>query len=252
MKILITNDDGALSPALAILKEHLKEHEIYIVAPEKDRSGCSHAISLNKPVKFKQLSENFFSCSGTPADCVLYSMLGAIPFKPDFIISGINLGANLGTDLIYSGTVAAARQAVLMGIPAIAVSLNKFNPPYPLDYIAKFLADNVERFYEKSSKDYFLNINFPESISENTKIEYVNLGRRFYHDTLAKHALCKKEKFYFLTGTLDHLTMEEDSDWAAVERGNIAVSKVYVHPSDNQKFKDNNNLNLTIPTKQVD
>ncbi|MBN2651151.1 MAG: 5'/3'-nucleotidase SurE [Spirochaetales bacterium] len=252
MKILITNDDGVLSPVFPILLSRLANHEVCVVAPDRERSGCSHSISLNKPIKFKHLDENYYSCSGTPADCVMYSLLGAIPFKPDFVISGINLGPNLGTDLVYSGTAAAARQATLMGIPAASFSLNKFQPPFALEEASSFIAENIYDLYNNSAKDYFFNVNFPETISEKTEIEYVNLGRRAYNDSLAHHAICKKEKFYFLSGTLDHMAIEDDSDWAAVERGNIAVSQIFVHPVGLKNFKKNQQLNLINPTKLVD
>src|SRR6056297_1174246 len=105
MNILITNDDGLGSPGLErLVEEYRDKHEIWVVAPDGERSGSSHAITLKGAVRFQQFEERIFSCSGTPVDCVLMSVLGAIPEKPDLVLSGINLGPNIGTDILYSGT----------------------------------------------------------------------------------------------------------------------------------------------------
>jgi len=130
MNILITNDDGIESEGLKTLARVLsRDHRIMIVAPDGERSGKSHSISLGEPVRMRRMGENALACGGTPADCVLFSILGAVPEKPDIVVSGINRGPNLGTDIIYSGTAAAARQAALMGYAAVAVSVTSFSPP---------------------------------------------------------------------------------------------------------------------------
>lgn len=131
MKILLTNDDGIKSLGLRALQDVLGgEHEVWTVAPDRERSGSSHCISIKNPVRFHQVEERQFACGGTPADCVLFSCLGALPERPDLVISGINLGPNIGTDIIYSGTAAAARQAALMDIPAVAISQATFTAPF--------------------------------------------------------------------------------------------------------------------------
>ncbi|MDR0730727.1 MAG: hypothetical protein LBF63_03595 [Treponema sp.] len=117
MNILLTNDDGCESPGILLLASALREngHRAAVLAPDRDRSGVSHSISfLDGPLILKSRGEDTWSCSGLPVDCVVTAMLGAIPYKPDLILSGINRGANLGTDLLYSGTAAAARQGSLL------------------------------------------------------------------------------------------------------------------------------------------
>ncbi|MDR0720099.1 MAG: hypothetical protein LBF78_10730, partial [Treponema sp.] len=127
MNILLTNDDGVDSPGIITLFETLKAcpgHNVFVLAPDSDRSGVSNGLlALTKPLKITEKQSNVWSCEGLPADCVLAACLGGRPCKPDVVISGINRGGNLGTDIIYSGTCAAARQASLLGIPGIALSL---------------------------------------------------------------------------------------------------------------------------------
>ncbi|TFG60697.1 MAG: 5'/3'-nucleotidase SurE, partial [Spirochaetales bacterium] len=105
MKILLTNDDGIQSPGLGALEDRLSsDHEIWVLAPDNERSGSSHAITLKGAVRMRNLSPRHISCNGTPADCVLYGLLGVLPERPDIVLSGINIGHNLGTDIVYSGT----------------------------------------------------------------------------------------------------------------------------------------------------
>ena len=124
MRLLLTNDDGINADGLRILAERLSlDHEVWIVAPESERSACSMSISIRKAVRAKRLSGREFSVDGTPVDCVLTGLLTLIGRDVDAVISGVNRGPNLGTDILYSGTVAAARQGALMGKPSFAVSL---------------------------------------------------------------------------------------------------------------------------------
>ena len=131
MNILVTNDDGIAAEGLEALINELKGlcnaqnkplHTITVIAPDTERSGVSHAMTLRHPTKVRRLNEGLYTCSGTPADCVIVAGLGIVKEKIDLVVSGINRGPNLGTDIVYSGTCAAARQAALVGIPSIAVS----------------------------------------------------------------------------------------------------------------------------------
>jgi len=119
MRILLTNDDGYASDGIKALAVALGgEHEVWTLAPDSERSGMSHSMSLRQPLKIRKLAEREYCCSGTPADCVILASHGVLPFSPDVVVSGINRGPNLGTDLVYSGTAAAARQASMNGVPA--------------------------------------------------------------------------------------------------------------------------------------
>src|SRR5512134_3444463 len=124
MRILVSNDDGYFSPGIALLAERLAAlGEVTVVAPERDRSGASNSLTLDRPLTVRRAPNGFFSVNGTPTDCVHIAVTGLLDFTPDVVVSGINLGANMGDDTIYSGTVAAAVEGYLLGIPSLALSL---------------------------------------------------------------------------------------------------------------------------------
>jgi len=163
MKILLTNDDGYSSEGILALERALgTDHEVWTMAPDSERSGMSHSMSLRHPLKIRKLADRRYSCSGTPADCVILAAHGVIPFVPDVVVSGINRGPNLGTDLIYSGTAAAARQATLNGIPGIAVSLATYTGPFRYDALANLVADRLDYLVSLWAPDVFVNLNAPE------------------------------------------------------------------------------------------
>jgi len=231
MTILITNDDGIDSPGLKALEERLTPgHDVWIVAPDVERSGTSHSISLREPVKFKPVRNQAFACGGTPADCVLFPLLGAIPVKPDIILSGINMGPNLGTDIIYSGTAAAARQAALMGYPAVAVSIASYAPPFYFDSGADFIADSIETFVELWRDDHFLNINLPNLEGDSSPVEITHPSKRIYLDSLSSFKGPGTKTYYFLEGPVPEAHPEEGSDWDAVSRNTISVCPIHLHP----------------------
>ncbi|MGI6433358.1 MAG: 5'/3'-nucleotidase SurE [Sphaerochaetaceae bacterium] len=152
MIILLTNDDGFQAEGLNTLEMVLAQagHQIWVCAPSEERSAQSHAMTLKGRVRFVRYDERHYQCSGTPADCMLYGLHGeALPVTPDLIISGINHGYNASTDILYSGTVGAAREAALRGYPAIAISArrNKDTNLYPFYEAATFLADHLDTFF---------------------------------------------------------------------------------------------------------
>jgi 5'-nucleotidase len=143
LKILLTNDDGIDSTGLRQLQTALqREHDVWVVAPDSNRSGSSHSITLGNPTKFSKRGEREYASGGTPADCVLHACLGLVPVEIDMVVAGINLGPNLGTDIVYSGTAAAARQGAFLLKPAVACSLSTYHPPYYLDFPVEFMVRN--------------------------------------------------------------------------------------------------------------
>ncbi|MBN1647215.1 MAG: 5'/3'-nucleotidase SurE [Spirochaetales bacterium] len=238
MKILFTNDDGYYSPGLACFKKAFPGHEKWIMAPDSDRSGTSHAITLRKPLKLTQYNATDFSCSGNPADCILYALAGAIPVRPDLVISGINLGPNLGTDTVYSGTAAAARQAALSGIPAIAVSTASMDTDQDFSPVITFLEENLQILYSLWAPDFFININFP--VMMNGKTTITRPSRRLYKDKVDKFTTQRGDTYLFLSGTIHDVKHEDGSDWKAVEEGYISISPIFLHPinhSEEEIFK---------------
>ncbi|HUX49709.1 MAG TPA: 5'/3'-nucleotidase SurE [Spirochaetia bacterium] len=231
MRILLTNDDGIQSAGLTILRDYLSsEHEVWIVAPDGERSGMSHSLTLKEPVRSRKIDDRSFATSGTPADCVILALVGIMPARPDIVLSGINIGPNLGTDLVYSGTAAAARQASLMGIPAIALSLDGFVAPLHFEPLTEFVASNIDMLSDLWERHHFININAPNRPERRPAVEITKPSRRIYHDTLVSAESPKGDTYYFLDGTPPNVEPENGTDWDAVHRGSISVSPIYLHP----------------------
>ena len=162
MRILLTNDDGIDSPGLTALELALGDiHEVWVCAPDGERSGTSHGIQIKGPVRVRRKGIRRFDCGGTPADCVFLAHRGTFIPAFDAVVSGINRGPNLGTDSIYSGTCAAARQAVLLGIPGLAVSLVSMTAPWDYGPGAALVASSLESLLSIAPEGHFLNLNLP-------------------------------------------------------------------------------------------
>ncbi|MDQ9171100.1 5'/3'-nucleotidase SurE [Oxalobacteraceae bacterium R-40] len=161
MKILVSNDDGYLAPGVVALAEALAPlGEITVVSPDSNRSGSSNSLTLNRPLSVFQAQNGFYFINGTPSDCVHIALTGILNGKPDLIVSGINQGQNMGDDTLYSGTVAAATEGYLFGIPAIAFSQVDYGWAH-LDTAARVAKEIVLRYYDTLQKPYLLNVNIP-------------------------------------------------------------------------------------------
>src|SRR4249920_3400005 len=162
VRILVSNDDGYFAPGITLLAEALKRlGEVTVVAPERDRSGASNSLTLDRPLTVRRAPNGYFSVNGTPTDCVHIAVTGLLDFVPDMIVSGINLGANMGDDTIYSGTVAAAAEGFLLGIPALAISLASKEGKHFESAIGAAL-EMVERFQRAPfGAPVLLNVNVP-------------------------------------------------------------------------------------------
>ncbi|HUP29148.1 MAG TPA: 5'/3'-nucleotidase SurE, partial [Usitatibacter sp.] len=180
MRILLSNDDGYFAPGLAALAEGLAPlGEITVVAPERDRSGASNSLTLDRPLQLHRAHNGFFYVNGTPTDCVHMAVTGILDFEPDVIVSGINSGSNMGDDTLYSGTVAAATEGYLLGIPSIAVSLTSKEFVHYAT-AARVARDIVERLSRAPfGAPVLLNVNVPDVPYEALKgMEVTRLGRR--------------------------------------------------------------------------
>ncbi len=231
MRILLTNDDGIDSVGLLTLKRRLEpEHEVWVVAPEVNRSGSSHSITLGSPTRFRRRAEREYVCGGTPADCVLVALLGLLPVRVELVIAGVNLGPNLGTDIVYSGTAAAARQGAFMDTPAVACSLSAFGAPFHLEAAVGFLVANLEVFRRLWTESHFLNINFPNRESP-AGMEVTFPTRRIYKDELVTFTAPNKDLYCFLGGQIPESAREEGSDFRAIEKGLVSLSPIVIHPA---------------------
>jgi len=230
MRILVTNDDGHSSEGIQTIASVLRtRHEVWVVAPSSNRSGVSHGITMNDPLRFWNHGEREFSCTGLPADCFMAGFHGIMSEKPDVVISGINKGANLGSDIIYSGTAAAARQSSIAGIPGIAVSLVSDHGPFYWDPLAHFVLENLELLISLCDIDVFVNINAP-SLLEYKGARLTGISRRDYHDSIIMHEAPDGCQYSFFKGGKIQTHSDGNTDWDAVEAGFVSVSRVFAQP----------------------
>jgi 5'-nucleotidase len=243
MNILLTNDDGIESAGIQKLAEALRDegkHKIYVLAPDGNRSGVSHSISfLYAPVRIREYSLNTWSCSGNPADCVMIAVLGGFPVKPDIVLSGINRGANLGTDIVYSGTAAAARQAVLQGVPAIAFSLAgslnvREDEGYFWDMAVSFILKKMQDLISMCTKDNFINVNIPNNRDGPLGMLTTYPCIQHYADELSAMKAPDGSIYYFMKLESPSFRGDPGSDIEAVQRNYVSVSPVFVHPGPGQ------------------
>lgn len=201
---LLSNDDGITSQGLLELAHVIKEFgELFIVAPASEQSACSHAITITKPLRVKNIKENMYSVSGTPADCVMIACQNLLDVKPDWVISGINKGSNLGTDVIYSGTVGAAMEGCIQGCRAMAISLDTFSAPFYFSTACKIftLLFNQTNPDELINPGELLNINVPNIKFDQIKsIRSATLGKRTYTNTVQKRHDPRGIAYYWIGG----------------------------------------------------
>ncbi|MCL2264669.1 MAG: 5'/3'-nucleotidase SurE [Treponema sp.] len=246
-KILLTNDDGISSQGIRLLAKALRDkgHKVYLVAPDINRSGSSHGIEfLNKPLKFTVIEEDTWSCSGSPADCIITALLGGIDEicistdsssfnmekAPDLILSGINAGANLGTDIIYSGTAAAARQGSFFGIPSVALSLVENDLPRQWDSVIHYVAENLVSLMGYWKAGTFVNVNFPNIDKKPSSLVLTFPSLRCYNDRIVTFFSPEGDKYCFANpGKVDNIP-EEGSDWAEILKDNATISVVISQP----------------------
>jgi 5'-nucleotidase len=240
VRILVVNDDGIASEGIAVLARALQPlGEVTVVAPDGDRSGTSHSISVHSAVRAQAMPEaglRRFACSGTPADCVLLGVNELCGGRPDIVLSGINRGANLADDVNYSGTVAAAVEATIVGVPAIAVSLASSWPKQdPVHYwdvaasVARRLATEVLR--EPLPPGTYWNVNVP-NVAELRGIRFTRLGRKQYADRLAREDDGGAGAAYYWVWDMSHLGGGDDTDTVAVDGGYASVTPLQIDRTD--------------------
>ena len=231
VRILITNDDGVHAPGLAALLKRVSEvAEVVVVAPDRERSAVGHALTLHHPLRAARISENVYSVDGTPTDCVNLGIHSLLSFRPDLVISGVNRGGNVCDDVTYSGTVAAALEATLMGIPAIAVSLVTQGAGEHFEVAAGVAARLARTVLEKGlPPDTFLNVNVPDLPAEFLKVPLITCqGKRSYEGTIVDKVDPRGRSYYWI-GTAD-LSFQDipGSDYHAVSRGHVSITPMHI------------------------
>lgn len=230
MKILLSNDDGYSALGLSILAEHIaKLADITVVAPERNRSGASNSLTLDRPLSVKKAANGFFYVNGTPTDCVHIALTGLMDSMPDMVISGINDGANMGDDTIYSGTVAAAMEGYLLGIPSIAISMSQHNSTY-FDTAARIAAELVQHYQKVGFKSAtLLNVNVPDIPYEELQGRAVTrLGKRHKAEPVIQLKTPRNETVYWVGAAGQPNDGGDGTDFYAVANKQVSISPIHV------------------------
>lgn len=230
MRILLANDDGYFAPGLAHLADALADlGEVTVVAPERDRSGASNSLTLDRPLSVRRSANGFLFVNGTPTDCVHLAVTGLLEALPDIVVSGINLGANMGDDTIYSGTVAAATEGFLLGIPSIALSLtSKAGRNFPT--AARIARDLVRRFQTRPvGHPVLLNVNVPDVPFEALAgIEITRLGKRHKAEGVVKVENPRGEMMYWIGAAGAAQDAGPGTDFHAVASNAVSVTPLQI------------------------
>ena len=238
MRILVSNDDGYFSPGIALLAERLAAlGEVTVVAPERDRSGASNSLTLDGPLSVRRAANGFRYVNGTPTDCVHLALTGLVDPLPDIVVSGINLGANMGDDTIYSGTVAAAMEGFLFGIPSIAVSLTSKEGKH-MESAARVAVDLVARATRLPfTHPVLLNVNVPDIAPERLGgIEVTRLGRRHKAEPVVKMQTPRGEIAYWIGAAGAEQDAGPGTDFHAVGAGRVSVTPLRIDLTHQQQL----------------
>jgi 5'/3'-nucleotidase len=230
MRILLSNDDGYFAPGLAALAQVLSPiADITVVAPERDRSGASNSLTLDRPLTLRKAPSGFFYVNGTPTDCVHLAVTGMLAELPDMVISGVNHGANMGDDTIYSGTVAAATEGFLLGIPAIAVSLSGVSQGH-YETAARVVAEMVQRFKTASlAQACLLNINVPDVPFDALRgVTVTRLGKRHKAEPVVKSQSPRGETVYWVGAAGAAQDAGPGTDFHALANGQVSVTPLQI------------------------
>ncbi len=238
MNILLTNDDGIYAEGLWALEKRLgKRHAVTVVAPDRERTGVGHGITLNQPLRAVERvvdgGSRGYAVDGTPADCVILGIKEILASPPDLVVSGINPGANLGNNVNYSGTVAAAREAALRGLPAMSVSVKAMRVRH-YDTAALFAARLAERIHANGlPRGTFLNVNLPDiPLAEVEGVRVSRLGSAATREGLEKRVDPRQRVYYWHGGRDQEFDAEPDFDGAAVNRRLISVTPLKCDATD--------------------
>jgi 5'-nucleotidase len=226
--ILVSNDDGIHAPGLAALAAALDAvGEVFVVAPDRERSAVGHALTLHRPLRVESLGPRRFAVNGTPTDCVNLAVLGILPVRPDLVVAGINAGSNLGDDVTYSGTVSAAMEGSLLGVPALAMSLVEAGDTddfRPAAQAAAGLARLLLR--DRDSGVSLVNVNVPRGAPRGLKL--TRLGRRTYSEKVIEQRDPRGKLYYWIGAGPPAWEAGDDTDFAAVHAGYVSVTPLHL------------------------
>ena len=233
MRALLTNDDGINAKGLLTLKREIcKIGEVWVVAPDREQSATSHSLTLRYPLRVSKIADRFFSIDGTPTDAVMLAVYSIMKKKPDILISGINHGPNLGDDVSYSGTVAAAMEGTILNIPSIAVSVAKWEAKH-FDSAARFVR-KLALFVLKNGlpRDTYLNVNVPDTKETVERYKITHLGKRAYNDVVIEKMDPRSKKYFWIGEQSPTWEKEKDSDFSAIKRGYVSITPLHLDMTD--------------------
>jgi len=231
MHILVSNDDGILAPGIGLLADACRSvGHVTVVAPDREQSGTSHSLTLHRPLRAALRPDGAYQVDGTPTDCVLLAVNALLPERPSFVFSGVNHGPNMGEDVLYSGTVAVAMEAVTLGIPGVAVSFAGHDPEMLATYgpLLKRLVQQVVAVPEFPA-DTLLNVNLPAVPATEVKGTMVTrLGSRYFSESLTRMKDPWGREMFWVGGGTITWTGGEDSDHGAVAEGYVSVTPLHM------------------------
>jgi 5'-nucleotidase len=237
--ILVTNDDGVHSQGIIALFRAMKEiGDAYIIAPDRERSAVSHALTMHRPLKVEELREHVYAVNGTPTDCVAIGVNKILPQKPALIVSGINKGGNVGDDITYSGTVSAAIEGTIMGIPSFAISIVG-SKNFHFDTAAHYSLE-VARYILENSLPYdtLLNVNLPNVKKDDIfGVKFTRQGKRVYDNAIKDIFDPWGEKHFWIGGGTPYWEHGEDTDIQAVQHGYVSISPMHLDLTNYEALK---------------
>jgi 5'-nucleotidase len=247
--ILLSNDDGVASEGLRALQVTLASlDEVWVVAPDRDQSAVSHSLTLQRPLRIEEVGPRTFAVDGTPTDCVNLALNGILRERPRLVISGINLGANLGDDITYSGTVSAAMEGTLLGVPGIAVSLvgtERFDFAPAADFTCRLAARLLR---DPLPPDTLLNVNVPALPAAEIKgFAFTRQGKRRYGDAIVEKVDPRGKKYYWIGGGQLDFVDAEGTDFSAVQRGLISVTPLHLDLTNYRSLEQLQHLTVQWP-----
>jgi len=237
--ILVTNDDGVHAAGLQAVREALSSvARVVAIAPDREQSATSHSLTLEHPLRVREIGDSFMSVDGTPTDCVLLAFNGLLQEKPQMVVAGINHGPNLGEDVSYSGTVAAAIEGTLQGVPSLAVSMAG-RAPYNFEAACSFTLKLVRTILDRGMESKaLLNVNVPNVPAAGIKgVKVTGLGRRVYRDMIVKKTDPRGKNYYWIGGNEPtYVASPENTDFNAVKSGMISVTPLHLDFTDYKKI----------------
>jgi len=231
MRILCTNDDGYLAHGLNVLARAARSlgEQVDVVAPDREQSATSHSLTLHHPLRARRARDGAIMVDGTPTDCVILAVGELLSDRPDIVLSGINHGANMGEDVLYSGTVAAAMEATVLGIPSIAISYTGRDPDEIEGWEPTITALLERLIRDDFPSDTLLSVNLPSIPPGDVKgVRITSLGRRRYSDSLTRAQDPSGKEYFWIGGGTTNWTGPEDSDFMAVREGWISVTPLHL------------------------